>query len=230
MRIRCDKINSMDVQNRLIVHVEDGPFGDMFKSQLENGLAGDGVSFELRKDFVKLREELKSGDLAWCYILDNEVLDSARGAQMALEIHRCAQELGREVLVITMLCSAPDEVRKEYGDVLDDCQIPILSKLGHAALCGFWIGACIKNEAMIPFDEWIRSGGGVLNEDSMSIRAVQNRLLVMIQNREPGGFYQPVSEYVRDRRDDITEYMSSDEIQTLDEMFPPQSDGIERRG
>lgn len=92
-----------------VVYIEDSAdWREMIGSAFEKGLANKDTKVEPRGDFDELHKELKSGKLADVYILDNEIVgEDKEGSEMAQAIKDRASELGRDVLVITLLCSSP---------------------------------------------------------------------------------------------------------------------------
>lgn len=184
----------------------------------------------MRKDFTELKADLKTGNLADVYILDNEIAgEGEEGAQMALEIHKRAFELSKEVLIITILCSAADKVRELYGDKLDAKGIPICFKLTDAAIIGFYIGRCLEEGKTVDFQQWLTSEGITMPKNKSEAREVQNMVTTQIEIAESGGFYLKPREFIRANREGVIKYISPESIRELDRQFPI-SDGIEIKG
>lgn len=214
-----------------IEYIEDGHWRQTLEPAFTNGFAGEGVSVVAREDFTELKADLKTGNLADVYILDNEITGKdEEGAEMALEICKRATELDRDVLVITMLCSNPDTVRKVYGDELDENGIPICCKLTDAAIIGFYIGRCLKEGTTIDFQEWLTSEGITMPENTKKTRDVQSEITSTLEyGAEPGGFYLRPREFIGQNREGITRFMRPESIRELDRLFPV-SNGIEVKG
>lgn len=196
----------------------------------ENGFDPARVQFESRKDFGLVKRELYDGTLADVYILDNEVYGEY-GGEYALRIHDKATELGRSVIVVTLLCSSIEAAKREYGSKLDARQIPILDKLQHAPPCGFWVASCLDNGQFVSWEEYLRKEGITLEapffrySDSTD---VQEGMLGMIRDGKPGAFYQHPIEWVTQNREGITQFMSPGAIRLLDKRFPSPLSGTER--
>ncbi|MBM3254537.1 MAG: hypothetical protein FJZ16_09810 [Candidatus Omnitrophica bacterium] len=214
---------------RRVEFIEDGDWRATYSPALTNGLAKDGVVVNARENFAELRRALATGELADVYILDNEIVgEDKEGAQMALAIRQRACEMRREVLVITLLCSAPIEVRKTYGGSLDKNGIPICSKLTDAAIVGFYIARCIDTGKVLSLKEWLTAEGISMPENTREARDVQTKLVVRAEMEEAGGFYLGPREFIARYKERITRFMEPGSIRELDRLFPVGS-GIEAK-
>ncbi|MDO8610666.1 MAG: hypothetical protein Q7R95_09040 [bacterium] len=217
------------MSNKRIVWVEDSAdvrfsLGRMF----QNGFKRDGVEYEERPDLNVTKDEIKSGNLADVYILDNEITGASdiEGAQIAQEIYDAANRLGRKVIVVTLLCSNPKTVHKLYGDELDKRQIPVLQKLSDAPLIGFWIGACIAQDKYMSLNDWLKESSTQLLDDEHIIeqrKAVQNAISVSIMDgKDMGVFYQPPRDYIDGHMNDIKPFLNySNSFEIMNRIFPP---------
>ncbi|MEA3355509.1 MAG: hypothetical protein U9Q63_03440, partial [Patescibacteria group bacterium] len=197
-----------------IVYIEDGDWRHTLTPAFNNGF-GDNVEVDDRGNFQQLFQELEKGDLATAYILDNEIVGEDKyGAEIAQIIHQKAKELGKQVLVITMLCSAPKQVKKKYGASLAEKDIPILNKHAHAALCGFYIGQCLQ-EGVMTFDSWLMKEGITLLESNAETQSVQSGIMLEMEMGEAGGFYLKPRSFISEHRKEITEYMRPRDIVTM---------------
>lgn len=210
------------MDKKRIVYVEDGEFRYAFGAALKNGFKQDGVEVDPRTDFQQLKQELKEGDLADVYILDNEIAgeeEGKEGGQMAQAIFDRAKELGRDVLIITMLCSNPDGVREQYGQELDIREIPVLHKNIHASLCAFFIGRCLTR-GKIGFQDWLKEEGVVLPEYDEATKGIDGKIYTQVESSKPGSFFQPLREFASMHRKEILKWASPQEEMALDSMLP----------
>lgn len=204
-----------------IVHCEDGSWGPRLHDMFENGF-GDKVEFELRPNFSKLKEEIASGKLGEAYILDNEITedDQVQGGKMAQLIYDKAQELGRDVIIISLLCSNPEGVRKKYGDELDTRGIPILNKTFQALFAAFYIGRCLT-KGKIGFSQWLTEEGLVLpinDEGSKNLTAMLYISGPAENERYEGSFMQPMRDYLARVRDTVSRFEGV--VEVLDTICP----------
>ncbi len=211
-----------------IVYVEDGDFRYSFAPSLLNGLKQDGVEIAIRETLDESIEELEQGNLADVYILDNEILPGdMTGAEFALKIKEKARALGKEVLVISLLCSNPDEVRKEFGPQFTEYGIPVLSKNYHAAFCAFFVGACIREGKALQFEQWLQREEFSLPEPPSRL---SDKFMVHVEmNPIAGGYYLQPKEYLDQNRERIERGMHPEALRELNRLFPRDpSRGIER--
>lgn len=208
---------------RRVVYIEDGPWREVLAPAFKNGLAREDVEVENRGNFDKLRQEIGLGDLANVYILDNEITgDREEGAQIAQKIHDRAKELGKEVLIITMLCSNPKGVRDTYGDELDKRGIPVLHKNAHAALCGFYVGRCL-GKGKVSLEDWLTQEGVNLPEFNTRIQMVSGEICGSVEKSASGGFYISLRDFVTRNRDELTRSLEPEEVSELNKMLPVTS-------
>lgn len=218
----------MDIKR--IEYIEDGSWRDILEPVFKKGLERESIIVNAREDFTQLKQDLELGNLADVYILDNEIAgDHDRGAEMALKIHEKATEMDKEVLVITLLCSAPDKVKETHGGSLNEKGIPILSKLTDAGICGFFVGRCIREDKNLDFNAWIKSEGIQMPQNTPEGRGVQNAITIRMEKVEPGGFYLKPREFIEKYREGITRSMDSATIREMDRIFPTGG-GLEHKG
>lgn len=211
-----------------IVYIEDGDWRQTLSPAFRNGF-GEDVVVDDREDFQELFKELEKGDLASVYILDNEIVgEDKQGAEMAQIIYKRANDLGREVLVITMLCSAPKRVREKYGEGLASKGIPILDKNAHAAICGFYIGSCLQKGKKIAFDDWLTKEGIALPESRQETQDVQTAIMLEMELGEAGGFYLNPRDFITRNLEGITQYMRPESKREIKNIFPI-SNGVETK-
>ncbi len=222
-----------------VIHVEDSDGWRVLIGQMmEKGLKRDGVVFESRPDFTQLTEEIASenpDDLPDVVILDNEA-PGGEGAVIAQEVYNKAQAIGREVVIIHLLCSSPAAVRKEYGEVLNSIGVPICDKLMHAPLVGFYIGSCITDDGLkkVSFEDWLREENIHLPDEKRGweaitrARDVQNSLMLSVSG-QPGSLYLRPREFIATEHDNLTRFMKPETIAEIGSIFPPLFPGGERK-
>lgn len=220
--------------NKRIVWVEDSKdmrstLGGMFKK----GFTKEGVKYEERPNFDSTMREVATGDLADVYIFDNEVLGGESdiyGAEVAKQVVDSAKKLGKEVIVVTLLCSNPEDVQRVHGDELKKRGVPALQKNSDAPLLGFWIGACIQAGKNISLEDWLRETSTVLiNEDYLEQRkmVVQSALAVNIMDgKDLGDFFKPPRDYIDSHMNDLKPYLVyPGSFELMNKIFPPVSRG-----
>lgn len=214
-----------------IVHIEDSKgWREMLRKMFQQGFDPSRTEFESREDCDILREEIAGHKpLASSYILDNEI-GWDYGGKLASEIHDSAKQQGKSVIVISLLCSSMDSVRKEFGKDLAERNIPVLDKLEHAPVCGFYIARCL-NKGPVPFQEYLQEQGiTLLTEGEYTNRtAIQDGMLLAIAGGKPGLLYQTPQELITAKREEITKYMRPESIRLMDKMFLPLTPGGEKR-
>jgi len=147
---------------------------------------------------------------------------------MAQRIHDKAAELGKEVLVITMLCSNPSEVRRIYGQELDTRQIPILHKNTDPALLCLYLGKCIKDGVSMKYDEWLQSEGIIIDdkESARNYRPYSDIATAMYLCAENTKnrlcYYLSPRDFITNHRDEIVGHLKQETHAMLDRMFPPR--------
>ena len=209
-----------DSRPQRIVYIEDGPWRATIGPAFKKGLAAEGVSYEERADFDQLKEELRGGDLAEVYILDNEITgDTSQGAKLACQIKQRAQELGREVTIISLLCSNPDAVKEIYGSELSVLDIPVGYKLTEAPQVGFYAAACLKAGRQLNYQGWLREAGLIRPGSSVNEVVVQNGIMAQMEFVE-GGFYSDPCGFVQTHLKQITEDMTPVTKRELERLFP----------
>lgn len=231
------------MDKRKVVYIDDSLelrmlAGEAFKV----GLTKDDTEVEIREDFELLLEEISTGNLADVYILDNEIAGADdEGAVMAQKIHDRAKELGKNVLVITLLCSNPEGVYKEYGEGLKSRSIPVLHKRFQAAICGFYVGKVLRDGQSLLFEEWLKTEGITLPDTSsgrndQTVRDVSDNILLAIFDSNPprgifpeaGAFFEPPRDFITRCEQKITQFMKPNAKELLRETFNLQLSGQER--
>lgn len=218
-----------------IVHVEDSSgWRDMIHEALVKGLSPKNVVVDSREDFHQLNSELESDkldDLPDILILDNEAPEG-EGAIEAQNAYKRAKELGKDMIIINLLCSSPKAVRQKYGQELDSLSIPILNKTTDAVVLGFYIASCINGQGELrnlPFNQWLIEEGIELKEDNMNVRRVQDAMMAEIIEGKPGSLLLKPRTYIDTHLETIKRYMvTPDEtMRDMNQIFPPQKPGKE---
>lgn len=222
-----------------IVHVDDDVRGKKVADNFfRRGLQADDTKFETYEDWEQVDKDITSGDLAYVYILDNDIPYDRAGGSVAQQIHDKAQELqlsgqlDHPVLVITLLCSNPDKVREIFGDGLQKRSIPVLSRVTDVFLCGFYIGNAIekyrkKMEKEIPtFDQWLQETDiGLLRDrkNSDSVTSINGKAMA---ETEEGSCFIPLPDFVQAKWDLLVDRMRAENPanrQLLERVFRPTS-------
>lgn len=211
----CSIIPAVDKKKKKVVYIEDSPsqrkvIGDFLTDSLANNL----VEVDVRKDLKDIRKEIDSGDLPDVLISDDWIETSGegvgRGVEIAEEILRKAQEIGKDILVVTLLCSNPEEARKYFkerklddGTVLSDI-VSSLDKVTEAGLCGLFVANVLKKGKRLPdgslrtFENWLQKEGITrISEREHELNISINSHLVVGAGKSPvesdafeGEFYQ----------------------------------------
>lgn len=218
-----------------IEYVEDGLANlELIGGMFEQGLKRKGVVFEGRSDFSQLNMELEGlrpDDLPDVLILDHEA-PGGKGADLAIKAKNKARELGKELIVINLLCSAPWVVKNEFGSALENERIPVLNKLSDAAMLGFYLGECIGKDGKlknIELNDWLKTEGLTMRENETSeTRAVNNSILTAITCAESGGFFMKPRLFIDKHKPEITRFMTPEAIGELNFLYPPFAKKCER--
>lgn len=224
---------SPDKQKYRIVHIEDtSSWRKMFAEMFVRGF-GNLAVFESRADCDLLKKELETGELAHAYILDNEIgLDY--GGKLASKIIDRARELGREVIVVTLLCSSIDEAERDFGDDLRERNIPILDKQLYGALCGFYIARCLK-EGQVVFTDYLNEIRSKTFESIPNYlyrpsekSSIADGLMIEVSYGEQGAFFKSLEDFLMMHREGIMKELGANSRRLFEEMFPPRGVGLEK--
>lgn len=199
--------------NLRIVHVDDSEnILKLMKEVLEWGFKSEKGTVELRQDknFDRVEEDIKNGNLADVYILDNEITErrDLEGAEIAQRIHGRA---GKPVVIISLLSSNPDGVVKKYGKELNFRSIPTLSKVTEAHLCFFYVGDCLRRladeERKLTFEEWLeeqrierKKESELGAEETLSLKAIQDRMLAYVSMGGEGAFWVSLDKFLKEHK------------------------------
>lgn len=214
-----------------IVHVEDSSnWRELLGEAFSNGLSRSGVTFESRADFVRLVAEIEGAnpeDLPDILILDNEA-PGGEGSLIALRAKQRARELGKDIIVVNLLCSAPEEVMKKHGADLKVEGIPVLNKTEDAAILGFYLGACVGKEGVIPskidFYEWVKQEGINLRHPEVTTKTqmtIDSTLWSSFITEAPGCLFSSPREYVAHNINRLSQHVSPETAQGLSLLYPP---------
>lgn len=197
-----------------IVHIDDDishleRLGAIFRKGFDN----EHITFEQRPDFDEVQRELVSGDLADVYILDNDIEGHAtRGGAIATQIHDRAEAAGKEVIIVTLLSSNPEGVRREYGNALNERGIVALNKIKDSAIVGFYVGNALEplinrpagteGRIKVPtFSEWSSHEGVTVSQGGLiPAMDVDYHIGRVIRMGEGGDFFRRPSAFLAEHR------------------------------
>jgi len=226
--IQSPRMNS--TTDKRIIYVEDAAKWRRYYGQvLQRGL-GPNVTVEAHEDFTPLREHINGqASLADCYIFDNEIAGSStQGADIARAVHESALQREHEVLIITMLSSAPELISRKHGEEFKERGIPILEKTVQAPICFMLVGASIGAGRRLDLNSWMEEQGIRMPDPSVrGAEDVREGIFDAVLQASEGGLYLPPLEFARKNEAVITRYMSPDGIREFGRTFPlnPQIEG-----
>lgn len=227
-----------------IVHIDD----DMSQRERLGALFGKGfanehITFEQRPDFEEVQRELVSGDLADVYILDNDIEGySTRGGAIATQIHDRAIAAGKEVIIVTLLSSNPEGVRREYGDALGERGIAALNKIKDSTIVGFYVGNALEplinrptgteGRIKVPtFSEWSSQEGVTVSQGGLiPAMDVDYHIGRIIRQGEGGDFFRRPSAFLAEHRAALEGKLDDAGRIELTRIFAPQPGSLPEGG